>query len=176
MIKHTKRLMLVFNIWHINGKKEELVSEYDFLKDLKEDLQGYIEICKQNYTRPIYDENCGHPKYKPELITESFPAKFHQYSLDKYKDYSEDNAIFYGWTILNFETEKFTTGGDICEEVYLFSFDIPKLKRDPKKFLYYKKLDEYFRRDDEIPENYKWDDGEYDGWLQYRWGDGRNKI
>jgi len=28
----------------------------------------------------------------------------------------------------------------------------------------------------EIPKNYKWDDGEYRGWLQYRWGDGKNAI
>ena len=36
--------------------------------------------------------------------------------------------------------------------------------------------DIFFRKDDEIPKNYKWDDGEYRGWLQYRWGDGKNAI
>jgi hypothetical protein len=36
--------------------------------------------------------------------------------------------------------------------------------------------DYVFRDKDEIPKNYKWDDGEYDGWLQYRWGDGKNAI
>ena len=33
-----------------------------------------------------------------------------------------------------------------------------------------------FRGKDEIPEDYKWDVGEYEGWLQYRWGNGLNAI
>lgn len=37
-------------------------------------------------------------------------------------------------------------------------------------------MDYFFRKDDEIPKDYKWDDGEYKGWLQYRWGDGKNAI
>ena len=36
--------------------------------------------------------------------------------------------------------------------------------------------DYLFRGKDEIPKDYKWDDGEYEGWLQYRWGDGKNAI
>lgn len=34
----------------------------------------------------------------------------------------------------------------------------------------------FFRKDNEIPKDYKWDKGEYEGWLQYRWGDGKNVI
>ena len=33
-----------------------------------------------------------------------------------------------------------------------------------------------FRGKDEIPEDYKWDIGEYEGWLQFRWGNGLNAI
>ena len=36
--------------------------------------------------------------------------------------------------------------------------------------------DNYFRGDDEIPEGYVWHQGEYEGWLQYRWGDGKNAL
>lgn len=36
--------------------------------------------------------------------------------------------------------------------------------------------DDFFRGEDEIPKDYQWDDGEYEGWLQYRWGDGKNAI
>ena len=36
--------------------------------------------------------------------------------------------------------------------------------------------DYLFRGEDEIPKNYVWDDGEYEGWLQYRWGDGKNAL
>jgi hypothetical protein len=37
-------------------------------------------------------------------------------------------------------------------------------------------LDEYFRGDDEIPKGYVFDYGEYEGWLQFRWGDGKNAV
>ena len=33
-----------------------------------------------------------------------------------------------------------------------------------------------FRGKGEIPEDYKWDVGEYEGWLQFRWGNGLNAI
>jgi hypothetical protein len=33
-----------------------------------------------------------------------------------------------------------------------------------------------FRGKDEILENYIWDEGEYDGWIKFRWGDGSNAI
>ena len=37
-------------------------------------------------------------------------------------------------------------------------------------------LDFFFRGPSEIPPDYKWDEGEYEGWLQFRWGDGKNAI
>ena len=47
-------------------------------------------------------------------------------------------------------------------------------------FKIYKKdlklLDTLFRKPGEIPEDYKWDNGEYEGWLQFRWGNGLNAI
>ena len=36
--------------------------------------------------------------------------------------------------------------------------------------------DYIFRDENEIPQNYHWDNGEYEGWLQFRWGDGKNAI
>jgi len=36
--------------------------------------------------------------------------------------------------------------------------------------------DVLFRKPGEIPADYKWDEGEYEGWLIYRWGDGSNAI
>lgn len=36
--------------------------------------------------------------------------------------------------------------------------------------------DIFFRKENEIPKDYKWDIGEYEGWLQFRWGDGKNAI
>ena len=61
------------------------------------------------------------------------------------------------------ETKKLTWGGDKLKN-YNNSCD--------KRVLY----DILFRGPDEIPKNYKWDFGEYEGWLQFRWGDGKNAI
>ena len=55
-----------------------------------------------------------------------------------------------------------------CNTEHLGSFD-KKTNR-----LYIK--DYVFRGENEIPKNYHWDDGEYEGWLQFRWGDGKNAI
>ena len=36
---------------------------------------------------------------------------------------------------------------------------------------------DYFFRDTDIcPDEYIWKEGEYNGWLQFKWGDGKNAI
>jgi hypothetical protein len=47
------------------------------------------------------------------------------------------------------------------------------LSKNPKLEDY----DVFFRGEDEIPTDYQWDArGEYDGWLQFRWGDKKNTL
>lgn len=36
--------------------------------------------------------------------------------------------------------------------------------------------DYFFRDVDKVPDAYEFDTGEYEGWLQYKWGDGKNAI
>ena len=36
--------------------------------------------------------------------------------------------------------------------------------------------DYFFRDVDKVPDDYEFDTGEYEGWLQFRWGDGKNAI
>lgn len=71
----------------------------------------------------------------------------------------------WGYVMLDFENERiigWSKNGEIC------------------KFRKYSNTlslkDDFFRKENEIPKNYKWDNGEYEGWLQYRWGDGKNAI
>ena len=70
-----------------------------------------------------------------------------------------------GWVVLDYRKEKFILSGQRGFLGYLTKNDKTLGEKD-----------KYFRRPDEIPENYKWDLGEYDGWLRYRWGDGKNAI
>lgn len=71
----------------------------------------------------------------------------------------------WGYVMLDFGNEKiigWSKNGEICK--FCKSNNALVLK------------DHFFRKENEIPKNYKWDNGEYEGWLQYRWGDGKNAI
>ena len=87
-----------------------------------------------------------------------------------------DNQYFYGWVLVDFENEKFTIGKDgvriKCKESNnsVFCFNINN-KTDNLKI-----KDILFRKPNEVSFNYPWDNGEYEGWLRFRWGDGKNKI
>ena len=71
----------------------------------------------------------------------------------------------WGYVMLDFEKERIV-GWSKNGEIYKFR------KSDNALSL----KDDFFRKENEIPKDYKWDVGEYKGWLQYRWGDGKNAI
>lgn len=80
------------------------------------------------------------------------------------KDLFGDEKIW-GYAAVDFESEKILKyGGRGLYNINNKHFSILAQK------------DYFFRGEDEVPKNYKWDDGEYDGWLQFRWGDGKNAI
>lgn len=80
---------------------------------------------------------------------------------DRYGDTKE-----WGYVVLDFDLKKILKWGK-TEKIY-------NARKSNRKMLELK--DKFFRGEDEIPKDYKWDDGEYEGWLQYRWGDGKNAI
>ena len=66
---------------------------------------------------------------------------------------------------MDFEEEKCVRYGGLSIKGYL----------NPTKSLSLK--NKYFLKDGEIPKDYVWDGNEeYEGWLQYRWGNGENAI
>lgn len=66
--------------------------------------------------------------------------------------------------------------------IYILDFETEKIMEfcnRTRKFMICKNLkmyDDHFRKPGEIPDGYEFDSGEYEGWLQYRWGDGKNAI
>lgn len=86
-----------------------------------------------------------------------------------YKDYDEKDSKGYskkiGYVLLDFSKQKILKWGN-SGEIYRCGRKYDKLELK----------DIFFRGNDEIPEDYQWDSGEYEGWLQYRWGDGKNAI
>ena len=91
-----------------------------------------------------------------------------------YKDTSlgEDsvgNEIKYGWVILDWNNK---TVKKISTTKCLFQFDFKANYAKNRLII----KDVFFREEGEVPKDYKWDYGEYDGWLQFRWGDGKNAV
>ena len=78
-----------------------------------------------------------------------------------------DGKTFWGYAILDMINCKFVK---IIGEIKACGINLtnkPTLKD----------YDMFFRGEDEIPQDYQWDiEGEYAGWLQFRWGDGKNAI
>lgn len=74
-----------------------------------------------------------------------------------------ENERLWGYLWGDRETRKLTWGGYKLKE-YNPGTD--------KRLL----LDMLFRTTEDVPEDYKWDDGEYEGWLQFKWGDGKNAV
>lgn len=81
-------------------------------------------------------------------------------------DYQGGEARYWGYALLDYEKSEIIG-------IYHDSFGVFN-KKNCKKSPSLK--DELFRDPTEIPEDYQWEPGEYQGWLQYRWGDGQNAI
>jgi len=78
------------------------------------------------------------------------------------------NSHYWGYVILDFQEEKILAVGHDGLHAY------HEINDNTYKQL--KMMDDFFRKDDEIPDDYQWADGEYAGWLQFRWGDKKNAV
>ena len=119
-----------------------------------------IEYINPDLVYFIY--NAGYDSYIEKITNES-NVTFETRSkiIDNFQSIGE---AFWGYLVADCETEKIIKWGHDCLRVYNKESDIRRIK------------DWIFRKDDEIPKDYKWSNGEYEGWLQYRWGDGLNAI
>lgn len=155
--------MVIFSMWRKNPKSrynDELTSleecahtetEYDTEIEWREEAKLIDEIYADTprpYREPIVPTyNNGYKRFKWVF---------------------NENSKFYGYIVLDFQKQKIVKiGGDGV-------FQYHKGTTPPRVTL--KMLDDYFRGDDEIPKNYSFDFGEYDGWLRFRWGDGKNRV
>ena len=154
------RYVIITNIW---GYKARRYSTFD-TKDQKYNVlytdQEKVEFDDLDEAKDyikLFEDICSIYE-RPELSTKKYRG-------DKNREYIFDspNKALWGWLMGDRETKKLTWGGDKLKN-YNNSCD--------KRVLY----DILFRGPDEIPKNYKWDFGEYEGWLQFRWGDGKNAI
>lgn len=164
MKKHTKRFMVIFSMWgkSLSAKdmrglynlKEYTYSEteFDTESEWKEEV-GLIEDVYADTPRPYKVEKEG--------------SKYHEKTWE-----FEVNSRFWGYLVLDFDKERvIKVGGD---GIYKYHKNgIGSWMSEPVSL---RMLDELFRGEDEVPKDYVFDTGEYEGWLQYRWGDGKNAI
>lgn len=143
----------VFNTkdWKLNASYTDWEKvEFDDLDEARAYIKLFEDVCS------IYE--------RPELSERKYHSRYSYYkSKDREYIFDSPNKALWGWLMGDRETKKLTWGGDKLEN-YNNICD--------KRRLY----DILFRGPDEIPADYKWDTGEYEGWLQFRWGDGKNAI
>lgn len=156
-----KKYLVVTNIW---GKKEVTMW---LSRDVFEEEKEYFDTLEE-----AVDFACLFKEYasiypNPEKKTWGYFDKANKYYNAKTKiayNTFKPGEMLWGYVICNTEECKVIEWGGLC--MYRISQKMDQ--RIVKDYL--------FRGEDEIPKNYVWDDGEYEGWLQFRWGDGKNAL
>ena len=146
----SKRYVLIFDKYRNYDGKNPSITEYDSLDELHEETKLLNEYYKDT-PRPVIERK----RYRA-ATTYSFSG----------------DAYFWGYIVLDFKTQKVIESGNDGINIH-YQYGYIKIKG---KSIGNNIKDFFFRKDDEIPKNYQWDIGEYEGWLQYRWGDGKNAI
>ena len=146
-----KRYAVVFDMWQENKFLEE-VEQFDTLEEVAE----YESLIVSTYC------TTKHP------VKEKVRGKKYNYTRLNW----EGGACYWGYVVLDFQEEmvmKFEHDGLKFSYTTRPSFN-SKNRNEPKV------KDYFFRKIGEVPNNYQWDDGEYEGWLRFRWGDGKNSL
>lgn len=162
--KENKPFCIIFSKW-----TDELLSWsitfFDTIDEVKEETQLLEEMYK-SVSRP----------YKEIIPEES------SYFNKKYRIvFDKDNQYYWGYIIIDFENEKIQYFRD---GVYVPTTSLKK------KYWYLNQCYHFDRKEDQLLikdkllrtekdsniNDYKFSAGEYDGWLQFRWGNGKNAI
>ena len=154
-----KRYVLITNIWGRQADKfygwNYKRSECNLICVDKEKIEfDTMEEVKEHLA--LFQEYCS-------TFTKAVRRDRDIYKGNKLYVFDTPNTKAWGWLLGDRETMNMVWGGE-----KLYEYDNRTDKRVLKDIL--------FRGPDEIPAGYKWDDGEYEGWLQFRWGDGKNAI
>lgn len=171
-VKPTKRYRMIFSIWgHIIS---DSISDFDSIEELEEEKR----LIKEYYSSTPRPEKV----YKGE--------KTYRYDKRKYEISYENGGCYWGYVSLDYQDKKILEiyndgcriyhtsvnkqqryfGANFEEVTTKIPYVIDK-KTDRRRI-----MDLFFRTEDDVPVDYEWDAGEYEGWLQFKWGDGKNAI
>lgn len=154
-----KRYVLITNVW---GRVPDKYQGWNY-KNLS---SNKLVIDKERTEFDTMDEVKEHlALFQEYCSTFTKAARKDRYLCKKgeWWEFDSPNTKAWGWLLGDRETMNMVWGGE-----KLYNYDSRTDKRVLKDIL--------FRGPDEVPEGYKWDSGEYEGWLQFRWGDGKNAV
>jgi hypothetical protein len=150
-MQHTKRYGIVFDKWSIYGNHRD-ITEYDTIEEVNEEIVLIEEMYRDT------------PRPKPKYSKYSYDSKNICVASNYIWSAGYIGEAFWGYLVVDFEEERIIKWGNDCLRTYNKKSDIREIK------------DWLFRGEKEVPKDYVWKTGEYQGWLQYRWGNGKNAI
>lgn len=148
----TKRYVVIFNTFRDHLETRD-ITEYDTLKEALEEAR----------LLNIYYQNTPKPNREQTEESNSWNKKYRWV-------YPVPESRWWGYLVLDMTDAKLLKVGG--QGLYVAYLQTIKEKEFDLTW-----TDRFFRGPFEIPEDYLWDDPEeYQGWLQYRWGDGKNSL
>ena len=164
MKKHTKRFMVIFSMWGKSPSARDMRGLYNLKEYAHSETEFDTESEWKEEVRLIEKVYADTPRpYEVEKEGSKWHNKIWEFEI---------NSRFWGYLVLDFVKERVVkVGGDGIYEYHKNGIGSWRSGAVSLRM-----LDEFFRGENEIPKNYVFDTGEYEGWLQYRWGDGKNAI
>ena len=153
-IERPTKYCVIFNTWRETPESFSC-TEFDTIDDAMEEAKLLNKMyCNTPKPVKVYSKNGKHK--------DGVGWRYDNYDWD-----FSNNKYFWGYAVLDMINCKFVKiVNGLKNKAY-------SLSKNPTLQDY----DVFFRGEDEIPTDYQWDArGEYDGWLQFRWGDGKNSI
>lgn len=174
--QYTKRYVVYTYSWWWDGhnyktsdtavKRSNDYDEFDTITEVRDYIKFLNELYK-DVEEPYKVPECWVDRFDGKTIHKRpvYSAEYRYIHNDSYWEAEDGVRKFWGYYVFDYEAERVIDHG---------GHDHPEFTKQYKQNLELR--DALFRGKDEIPEDYKWDIGEYEGWLQYRWGNGLNAI
>lgn len=174
--KYTKRYVVYTFAWWWEGKNYnsnmhtvKRSNDYDEFDTIFE-VQDYIKFLNEIYAdveQPYKVPECWVDRFNGNKVNKKplYSSEYRYERHDAYWEAEDGKRKFWGYYVFDYKEQRVIDHGGVKH---------PEIDKVYKNDLQLR--DALFRGKDEIPENYKWDVGEYEGWLQFRWGNGQNAI
>ena len=157
-----KEYILITNMWgrkrnifgQLFGTLEEERQEFDTLDEANAFIELFEGICKSYRCPKDYYNPCWFQTWDLLVL----------HKTRHYLPFNDDKQRVWGYVLGKRDKREIIKIGGVG------LIGLPP--KSPKAAF----IDALFRGENEVPKDYKWDVGEYEGWLQYRWGDGKNAV